>query len=106
MYCQHCNQETEEGKFCTNCGKELFTDESAAAESSIIEAVEEEEPTNNEAKQRVNDFADQFKRISSEFGQFFLNLVKKPSNANKVNSNQLLSSLIMMGIFSLLISLS
>lgn len=110
MFCQHCQQETEVGKFCTNCGKELQSSESAAT----VNAVEEEttsqttEVTNTEkvVQQQSNDFVDQLKKISTKFGDFFLKYVKKPSEAKNTTANDLVSSLVMMGLFALLIALT
>ena len=43
MICQNCKQETEEGKFCTNCGAELIVDDRAATlEANAEETVESE----------------------------------------------------------------
>jgi|SRR5690625_1673071 len=104
MFCQHCNKETEEGRFCTNCGKELATDESAATKNPNIE--ETTESTEGSSQVQSNEFVDQMKEAGSDFGQFFMALIKKPSEARNVNANQLVSSVIMMAIFSLVISIS
>lgn len=111
MFCQHCQQETEVGKFCTNCGKELQTSESAATVNTVVEESTSEttKPANTEEvvqQQPSNDFAEQVKKISSNFGDFFLKLVKKPSDAKNVSANDFVSSLVMMGLFSILIALT
>src|SRR5690625_256710 len=106
MNCEHCNQETEEGRFCTNCGNELLTDETAATHNPSVEESVLETTTTSNQTQQTNDFSEQLKKISSEFSEFFLQLVKKPSEASHANANQLVSSLIMMGLFSLFISFS
>lgn len=108
MFCQHCNQKTESGRFCTNCGKELVANESAATSNPITEEniSEASGSASPETTQQSNEFTDQIKDVSSNFGKFFMTLMKKPSEAKNVNSTHLYSSIILMVVFSLLIALN
>src|SRR5699024_9668445 len=120
MICQNCKQETEEGKFCTNCGAELVVDHSAAdhsaatveastepaVESDTTETVETTAPVQAEQTvQETNEYAEKLKGIGSDFGQFFITLVKKPTEARNADQNALISSIIVMAIFSILVAL-
>src|SRR5690625_2844985 len=111
MICQNCKQETEEVKFCTNCGAELVVDDSAATvEASPEQAVESETPETTapvqaeQTGQETNEYAEKLKGISSDFGQFFITLVKKPTEAKNADQNALISSIIVMVIFSILVA--
>jgi|SRR5690625_573019 len=109
MICQKCNQETEEGKFCTNCGAELIVDDSAATVESSAEPTVESETTapvqSEQTEQETNEYAEKLKGISSDFGQFFITLIKKPTEAKSADQNALVSSIIVMAIFSILVAL-
>lgn len=117
MICNSCQQETESGKFCTKCGAPLQVEneqEPAAAEEPIVQQDEQQSaptqpvPPAQPAQQQVqqtNDFAEKTKEIGSNFGTFFMNGLKKPSSAKDVNAPQFISGIIMVAIFSLVISL-
>ena len=113
MLCQNCNQETEEGKFCTNCGAELIADENAATVESTDKPVVETVPTETTAsvpseqtEQEANEYAEKLKDISSDFGGFFMRLIKKPSEAKNMDQTVLTSSIIVIAIFSILVALN
>lgn len=116
MICKNCNQETEPGKFCTKCGAPLdASDEqqSAATEEPIIQPSEPTPPpvqqtqhTGQQTQQGQQvDFAEKTKEIGSNFGEFFLNALKKPSSAKDLNGTQYISGIIMTIAFALFISI-
>lgn len=112
MICQNCKQETEEGKFCTNCGAELAVDHSAATVEATTEPTVETETSETtapvqaeQAGQETNEYAEKLKGISADFGQFFITLLKKPTEARNADQNALVSSIIVMAIFSILVAL-
>lgn len=113
MICQNCNQETEEGKFCTSCGAELNTDDSAATVESTAQSTVEPEATESiapvqseQTQNETNEYAEKLKGISADFGQFFITLVKKPSEARNADQNALISSIIVIAVFSILVALN
>lgn len=106
MQCPHCGFDSEEGKYCTNCGAELSASES---ESSTAEDMSEEKPVEeapNEPKQQSNETADRLKTTGANFGHFFMALLKNPTEARKANKSDFSSGIIMYVLFSLLIALS
>lgn len=115
MICQSCNQETEKGKFCTNCGAELGAEESAAATEPVVEVnntAEQSEPTpvpqqttQQAQPQEPNEYVEKMKALSADFGKFFLTLIKKPSEAKNTGEKSLIPGIITIIIFALIISL-
>ncbi|MGY0693650.1 hypothetical protein ACW2QC_12765 [Virgibacillus sp. FSP13] len=109
MQCSNCGQQTEEGKFCTNCGAQLPNDEYAAAADPTINTNDvhppSQEPHQEQASYQSNEAVDKLKTAGANFGHFFVTLVKGPSEAKKANSNDWISSVTTIVIFSLLIAL-
>ncbi|GGB61789.1 hypothetical protein F3157_08235 [Virgibacillus dakarensis] len=109
MHCPNCGQETEGGKFCTSCGAQLPNDEYAAAADPTINTPPQVQPTiqheQTEQTRQSNESVEKLKTAGSNFGHFFVTLLKSPSEAKKANSNDLISSIATMVIFSLLIAL-
>jgi hypothetical protein len=117
MICPSCGQQTEEGKFCTNCGAPLPVENNAATQEPVnTDPTLEQESNVGEPSQPLasgqqqnqsqsNDFMETVKRETSQFGAFFVKLLKKPSEGQNVTSSQLISGIITIVIFSLLISL-
>lgn len=112
MICKNCNQETEPGKFCTKCGSPLEAaneQEPAATEEPIVQQSGTTPPPVQQAQQPQQgqqvDFAEKTKELSSNFGGFFLNALKKPSSAKNVNGTHFISGIIMIVAFSLIVSL-
>jgi len=110
MICPACKQETEPGKFCTNCGATLPNEE-VAASTDPIEAAEgthqvttETEQTKSTTKQ--NEIGEKMKEAATSFGSFFVNIIKKPSRANQVGEKQWISGIISIVLFVLLFSVS
>src|SRR5699024_369070 len=102
--------QTEEGKFCTNCGAPLGQNESAAASEPTQNQPQmtQQEPQGNEQatpQAQPNEAVEKIKEISNNFGNFFLTLVKKPSAAKQANQNDWISSVITMVIYSLVFAL-
>jgi hypothetical protein len=133
MKCQQCGHETQSGMFCTNCGSPLEnpkTDETFVSEleslghNPEVSEVEEipvpstdSEPqfmnqdtasTSHEEqpKQSKKDFSDQLATVFSNFGHFFITLVKQPSQARKANHNDLYSAIITIFAYVLILALS
>lgn len=110
MICPNCEQQTEPGKFCTNCGAQLSGEEAAAASDPMNNVGQGASPpiesSHEEAKGgEGNDTVDKLKKEVSDFGGFFLKLLKEPSAAQKTNSTSLIPGIITMVIFSLFIAL-
>ncbi|ASN07141.1 zinc ribbon domain-containing protein [Virgibacillus necropolis] len=107
MQCQNCYQETEKGKFCTNCGALISQDEpvviqetAATEEIEIVaESTTSQEPTD---PKQSNEIVEKLKASSINFGHFFLTLLKKPNDAKKANENDLISGIISIALFALL----
>lgn len=100
MKCPSCGQETAEGKFCTNCGAELEKEEQyeSVADSTTSTA--------SSTDQNPNETVEKLKTTGSNFGHFFVTLVKRPSEAKKANGSDMSSGIITFALFSLLIALS
>ncbi|MFD2044330.1 hypothetical protein ACFSTA_10590 [Ornithinibacillus salinisoli] len=107
MHCTNCGQETETGKFCTNCGTPLANEETAAATDSTAsdtqQPVSQQDSTDQE---QTNETVGKIKAAGANFGHFFMTLLKSPSAAKKANSNDLISAIITIVLFSLLIALA
>ncbi|WP_188456105.1 zinc ribbon domain-containing protein [Virgibacillus oceani] len=109
MNCPSCGQQTEEGKFCTNCGAQLPNEEYAATADPTINMAPQvnqsgqREQTGN--VQKPNEAAEKLKTAGSNFGHFFVTLLRSPGEAKKANSNDLISASITIVIFSILIAL-
>jgi hypothetical protein len=69
--------------------------------SNTESAKDQEKQTENKA-----DFTDQFASVFTNFGHFFLTLVKKPSEARKANEKDIFSALITILAFSLIVALT
>lgn len=118
MICKNCNQETEAGKFCTQCGAPLETEqteEQAATEEPVVQQQEQTPPPVQQVQpaqqqqqpqqgQQV-DIAAKTKQVGSNFGTFFLNALKKPSSTKDVTGAQYISGIIMIVAFTLVISI-
>ncbi|GAA0597535.1 hypothetical protein GCM10009001_12140 [Virgibacillus siamensis] len=106
MQCPSCGLESEEGKYCTNCGAELpLSDYSSSPENTEDTSAEEQNPP-AETEQQSNETAEKLKTTGANFGHFFMALLKNPSEARKANKSDFSSGIIMFGLFSLLIALS
>lgn len=103
MHCPNCGQETDEGRFCTNCGAQLPNEEYAAAADPMINI--KPQPQQTGQVQQSNEAIEKLKTAGSNFGHFFTTLLKSPSEARKANSNDLISGVTTIVIFSLLIAL-
>lgn len=116
MICQKCQKETEEGKFCTNCGAALNIEEAAATTEPVPESnqtppvappVTEQEnvavstEASTQSSNQSNEFVDKAKETVTDFGDFFLDLLKTPSNAKNINKKALIPSIITIVLFSL-----
>lgn len=117
MICNNCKEETEPGKFCTKCGSPLQAaneQESAAAAEPTPEQNEPVQPTpvqqtnqqQPQQQQQSVDIAEKTKEVSSNFGTFFMNALKKPSSAKHVNGVQFISGIITIVAFALIISIN
>lgn len=111
MQCPNCGQQTEPGKFCTNCGAQLSGEETAAASDPINNVGQGATPPidNSQAEttqgKSANETAAKLKKEASDFWRFFLKLLKEPSAAQKCDSKSLIPGIITMVIFSLFIAL-
>ena len=104
MICHNCQQETEEGKFCTNCGAALNVSEtSATTDTTTVQSTQQQNQAQNE---EPNEYAEKIKEVGSNFGEYFMTLLKRPSEGIKFGKAELISSIITMVIYSLIISLN
>lgn len=110
MQCPNCHQETEEGKFCTNCGALISQDEPAVAQEPSTTSTKQVDvqPTTNQqttSPKQTNVVVEKLKSSSINFGNFFLKLLKKPNDARKANENDLVSGTISIALYALLFAL-
>lgn len=111
MKCPSCGQDTEKGKFCMNCGAQLSNEEIAAAaagdEASAPPVGEkaQSDGEENSDQSNSNEFVERLKSEATHFGNFFVRMIKSPTEATKSKSNELIPGIITMVIFSLLIAL-
>lgn len=98
MYCENCKKKIEKGDVCPDCGNTL-----AAAETAATTTTTEEVTSETKA---ADDFAEKVRETGSNFGQFFITLVKKPSTADETETENFIPALITLGIFSLILSFS
>src|SRR5699024_911091 len=111
MQCPSCGQQTEEGKFCTNCGAPLQSNESAATSEPVhnnqVQEPQAQQPQGEQstAQAAPNETVEKIKEIGNNFSNFFLTLVKKPSAAKQANHNDWISSVITMVIYALIFAL-
>lgn len=130
MQCPSCGQQTEVGKFCTNCGAPLPDNDVAGSgtgmenssggspeagsqqtnepaldqtQAAAAQQTPQEEQTNEQ--QPPNEAVEKIKEIGNDFSNFFLTLVKKPSAAKQANQNDWISSVITIGIYALVFAL-
>lgn len=101
MFCQTCNQQTETGKFCPNCGSPLSSEESAAT-SDHLPISDGNTATNPTGQQ--NEVVEKIQQVASDYGHFFITNAKKPSEAK--NADSIISGVITMVLFSLLLTIS
>lgn len=103
MICSKCNTEFNDGKFCPNCGNPVTTDDqSNATQNTNTSHSDPAKVASNTEQPATSDFAQQVKSTSSSFGQFFLNIVKKPNNARQAHTNDFISGVIAIALIALL----
>lgn len=122
MKCEQCGHEVIGGDFCQNCGALIEMDKptnqerygkSNQKENQDLSA-EKDRPLNhlgqttdpNVQQNRKNNNTDQVATIFSNFGHFFMTLLKQPSQAKKANHHDVYSALITMGAISLFVSIT
>lgn len=128
MQCPNCGQHTEEGIYCTSCGSRLTgdsthehpaqSDEPGTLEETTEAASQTDDSTINDtppvqqsshgeqSTQPPNETVERLKTTGSDFGRFFMTLVKGPSETKKANGSDMSSGIIMFILFSLVIALS
>lgn len=108
MQCSNCYQQTEIGKFCTNCGA-LITENSEEAYSDEPVSVESEQtdPTyqHTEDPNHTSEIAERLKAITANFGHFFTTILRRPSDVKRANENDFISGIISILMYALLVSL-
>ncbi len=87
--CPNCGHQNENVKFCSNCGTEL--DQSQAVNPE----------TSNQPK-APNETAEKLKATSQNYGKFFMEYLKKPSNARFTTENDFINGLITIAAFVLI----
>ncbi|WP_077324346.1 zinc ribbon domain-containing protein [Virgibacillus siamensis] len=102
MKCPNCGLESEEGKYCTNCGEEL----AAFGNEDSTDDQTSEKQTSDENKQQSNETAVKIKTTVANFGHFLLALIRNPSEARKANKSDFSSGIIMFILYALLLALS
>ncbi|WP_430788740.1 hypothetical protein VBD025_01830 [Virgibacillus flavescens] len=108
MQCPNCFQQTEQGKFCTNCGAlipESEQDSSEETAASVDSEHTDHTPQSNDDTNHTNAAAEKIKAMSANFGHFFLAIIKKPSDVNRANENDFVSGIFSIAIYSLLFAI-
>lgn len=111
--CPTCNQETESGKFCTKCGASL--DEipnqtpSPASKAQHTQTPNQEPAVTSETSQQQpaqsNETVEKMKESLGNYGNFFVRLIKSPSEAKNVDQKDWISGVITLVAFALIISI-
>jgi len=102
LICPACNQETEEGKFCTKCGSPLHPQENAAAEDSSkeynpevhTETSQQENASTAETSQQFNATFEKVKTGSNQYWNYFITRIKNPNVAFRDNEQHLINSIV------------
>ncbi|MEB5458040.1 zinc ribbon domain-containing protein [Virgibacillus pantothenticus] len=98
MLCPNCEQESKEGKYCTNCGAHLYPEQAATVE-------EEGESQLNTATNK-RDFSSTINAEAKHFASFFMTYLKSPHNARFVTQQDFIPAIISIVLLSLTITLS
>ncbi|WP_047981013.1 zinc ribbon domain-containing protein [Ornithinibacillus contaminans] len=133
MKCQHCGHEADGGKFCTNCGATLETNQdnqpvdsdtsvtvqpeqmdaqagateiADVSSTTVHSTTETAAPEEAVTQPNTNDFTDKIAQVFGNFGHFFMTLLKQPGQAKKANHHDLYSAIITIAAFSFIIALS
>ncbi|WP_152656152.1 zinc ribbon domain-containing protein [Oceanobacillus sp. CFH 90083] len=104
MICPSCNQETEEGKFCTKCGSPLRQQDEPTNTSkentseTHNEAFQQEGAStaekNSESSQAFNATLEKVKTGSNQYWNYFLTRIKNPNAAFKDNEQHLTNAIV------------
>ena len=102
MICPACNQETEEGKFCTKCGSPLHPKEKTATEGPSkentpevhTETSQQENASTAETSQQFNATLEKVKTGSNQYWSYFITRIKNPNVAFKDNEQHLINSIV------------
>jgi len=102
LICPACNQETEEGKFCTKCGSPLYPQENAAAKDPSkentpevhTETSQQEDASTAETSQAFNVTFEKVKTGSNQYWNYFITRIKNPNAAFKDNEQHLINSIV------------
>ncbi|QKY71174.1 zinc ribbon domain-containing protein [Lentibacillus sp. CBA3610] len=116
MQCPSCGEQTAEGKFCTNCGAQLDVEQMHDKETSTetdhdsagdhFTEEQENSTEDQEYSAKNNEAMDKLQTIGSDFGHFFVTLVKNPSEAKKANHTDVISGIIIIVLSALLLAAS
>ncbi|WP_010095247.1 zinc ribbon domain-containing protein [Ornithinibacillus scapharcae] len=107
MKCSNCQHEQQSGKYCEKCGSALTAGnevvveqpETAEAETAATTTIDTSTSTSNETSEKV-------KKAMNNYGTYFLNHVKNPTNALKADGNLFTIGLINSGIYILTFGLA
>ncbi|MEF3328956.1 zinc ribbon domain-containing protein [Oceanobacillus oncorhynchi] len=102
MICPACNQETEEGKFCTKCGSPLHPQEKTATEDPSkentpevhTETSQQENASTAETSQQFNATLEKVKTGSNQYWSYFITRIKNPNVAFRDNEQHVTNSII------------
>lgn len=112
LTCQKCNSTQETGKFCGVCGGKL---ESAAG--TTHESIQPQQPTQTATNQQQaatttagqqqgQQTTETIKNNLSQYGTYFLMLLKNPTKAFNTNEGHFLNGLISLFLYAITLSLS
>lgn len=104
MQCPKCQHENEEANFCQQCGSSLTTKESES-NSGNTEPSQPQSPPEQVQDSQPNKWLESAKRISKEYLNFFLKVLKNPyTQASKSGQEQLTNSFITIVLYALFLS--
>lgn len=121
IVCQNCKHEQETGKFCEACGQPIpaATEDSQEAAAGMEAGLGRQEgnrtgsaethravPTQTQESMESNQQTGNTENVLIQYWNYFLTLLKNPTNAFQKDGNHFIYGLITIGLYSLLFSLS
>lgn len=110
LVCQKCNSQQDSGKFCGVCGGTLElgdnVDDNKTHEPKENIGTKQQAATVATPQSQTSQSTESFKKGVSEYGNYFLNLLKNPTEALHTNDSQFLHGLISLILFAIASSLS
>ncbi|WP_164667770.1 hypothetical protein [Virgibacillus doumboii] len=109
LVCPNCNSKQESGKFCGVCGGTLESMENAgstARENPTGTDANEQTAAAVTAQPQAQQTTEKIKNGVSQYGTYFLDLLKNPTTAFRTNENHFINGLITLILYAITFSLS